>query len=472
LIGSGPTAFAALEILKKKEVSLTHFDAGLNETHGTIKKFSKEKSTLGNDFPYIHFPFGPQFNQIRTRIPTSFANGGLSNVWGATLLPYAQEDIKDWPIDLADLAPYYRLLETLIPMSARKDNLANVYPLYAPHECLDISRRISRLINVLEREEYSDLFIGHSRLAIQTRTNTRKGCHYCNNCLRGCQEGFIWNSRTTSNQNTITSRVLKLSKLDYRWSIEYIDFLGKYQVMHNFDKIFVCCGPIESFRILSTSGLVPAKAELRESMTFYIPILLKPEYGVPPQESFGLSQAFIRLEQSGLSSCPSHFQLYEYSSELAQAISQQLKFLSYSSRSLVKFLAKRSFVAIGYLHSDESPSALLSLESDGHVILAEKSNLRKKSIGIARKNTKILSERLRRAGVVFSQHAMKFSKFGAGAHAGSWLPMGLGSNNLGEPFDSKGIHVLDSSVLPSIPAGAMTFTVMANAMRIVDEALS
>ena len=33
----------------------------------------------------------------------SFAFGGFSNVWGATIMPYTESDIIDWPINIKDL---------------------------------------------------------------------------------------------------------------------------------------------------------------------------------------------------------------------------------------------------------------------------------------------------------------------------------------------------------------------------------
>ena len=42
-------------------------------------------------------------------------------------------------------------------------------------------------------------------------------------------------------------------------------------------------------------------------------------------------------------------------------------------------------------------------------------------------------------------------------------------NNLGQYSKKSNVHAIDSSVLKSIPAGPITFTAMANALKIVDE---
>ena len=48
----------------------------------------------------------------------SFARGGLSNGWGASVLPYHAKDFEGWPIGLADLAPHYQAIAPVIGMAA------------------------------------------------------------------------------------------------------------------------------------------------------------------------------------------------------------------------------------------------------------------------------------------------------------------------------------------------------------------
>jgi len=60
---------------------------------------------------------------------------------------------------------------------------------------------------------------------------------------------------------------------------------------------------------------------------------------------------------------------------------------------------------------------------------------------------------------------------GRGFHSGGSLPMRttpgkFESDVLGRPHGWSRVHVVDASVLPSIPATTITFSVMANAHRI------
>jgi choline dehydrogenase-like flavoprotein len=63
------------------------------------------------------------------------------------------------------------------------------------------------------------------------------------------------------------------------------------------------------------------------------------------------------------------------------------------------------------------------------------------------------------------------SQPGEGVHSGGWLRMGDKASVLGVPIGCSNIHVVDSSIFPSVAAGPITFTVMANAMRIARESL-
>ena len=93
-------------------------------------------------------------------------------------------------------------------------------------------------------------------------------------------------------------------------------------------------------------------------------------------------------------------------------------------------------------------------------------------VKVARQSVKNLNRGIQNSGLFALNFLTKFAMPGEGVHSGGWLPMGLKSDLQGRPIGSKNVHVIDSSVLPSIAPGPITFTVMANAMRIVEEACS
>jgi len=69
----------------------------------------------------------------------------------------------------------------------------------------------------------------------------------------------------------------------------------------------------------------------------------------------------------------------------------------------------------------------------------------------------------------------RLSAPGTGYHCGGSFPhrhkkvSTFETDLLGRPFDWENIYVIDGSVLPSIPATTIAFTIMANALRIATQ---
>ena len=69
---------------------------------------------------------------------------------------------------------------------------------------------------------------------------------------------------------------------------------------------------------------------------------------------------------------------------------------------------------------------------------------------------------------------LKIGNFGRGFHAGGTFKMSDNNNQLGtadkwgRPYKFTKVHIIDSSIFPTIPATTITLTVMANAVRIAN----
>ena len=56
--------------------------------------------------------------------PVSYAKGGLSAGWGASVLPPDATELESWPISTQDLEPYFKLVLSDLPYSAVDDGLS------------------------------------------------------------------------------------------------------------------------------------------------------------------------------------------------------------------------------------------------------------------------------------------------------------------------------------------------------------
>jgi choline dehydrogenase-like flavoprotein len=151
------------------------------------------------DFPNRHIPTmrpGKEgFDSERSR-----GVGGKTMLWNAVALRFSQRDFKgrtlegageDWPIDYKDLAPYYDTIEREIGVCGNLDGLEDlpdgVFMPPVPLKCSDeILKRAARSLGAN--------LIHVRKATLSVPTPTRPACHFCGNCMAGCDVVAKYNS--------------------------------------------------------------------------------------------------------------------------------------------------------------------------------------------------------------------------------------------------------------------------------------
>jgi choline dehydrogenase-like flavoprotein len=474
VIGSGPSGWAVFEELKDMGHDVTIIDAGLEEKDKSDNSIDKDsmktnkKLYFGSDLPYRDFPFGPIHRKSKVNPISSFSQGGLSLVWGATMLPYSSSDTKNWPFPISDLTPFFSKLSKLIPISGVKGDVGENSEAFVSRRSIFPSQRIVRMLEKYNSKSYKKNIIGISKLAVETGALDKPGCYYCNKCMTGCPSNYIWSSKGKFVENKIINiRVLEIKESNDAVFVSGVNKHGEEVRDLCFEKVYLASGSVESFRILANSDLVQKEVTLQDSATFFLPIFSSRKLGKPKLSSFGLSQLFIKILGSA-NSHPSQYQIYEYSEDILRRAREANFMGRIIPKSILRIILKKMLIAIGYLDGKQSPSIQMRLASDGSVELS----LFNSGVTLNQRNRFIkksildLKNELTSLGAFPISFLSVISKPGEGVHSGGWLQMGKGSNLLGVPLGCSNIHVVDSSVLPSIAAGPITFTVMANAMRI------
>ena len=184
VIGSGPAAISAAMALVKRGLPVTILDGGKtleperqsvldrlgaqrpeewsagdldhlrgedqSSRHGSIHS----KRTYGSEYPYDDVGEPLVAEPERTPFHYSMARGGLSNVWGASILPSHQRDMDAWPITADDLAEHYRAVLEFTPSSGVRDELEELLPTYvAVERPLKQSRQIGDLLADLRKRQ-------------------------------------------------------------------------------------------------------------------------------------------------------------------------------------------------------------------------------------------------------------------------------------------------------------------------------
>jgi choline dehydrogenase-like flavoprotein len=154
---------------------------------------------LPYEFPYRHVPLmragKPGFDGERSR-----GLGGKTQLWNAVSLRFSQRDFKgrdhdgggdNWPVDYAAMAPYYDRIEREVGVCGNYDHLEDlpdgIFLPPAPMKCTDLA--------IKKGAESLGVKVIHVRKATLTRASqNRPACHYCGNCMAGCDVAAKYNS--------------------------------------------------------------------------------------------------------------------------------------------------------------------------------------------------------------------------------------------------------------------------------------
>ncbi len=140
-------------------------------------------------------PGKPGFDTERSR-----GIGGKTLLWNAVSLRFSQRDFKgrardgagvDWPLDYAELAPYYDRIEREVGVCGNRDHLEDLPDgVFLPPVAMKCSDRI-----VARGAARLGIRVIHVRKSTLSRPQgARPACHFCGNCMAGCDVVAKYNS--------------------------------------------------------------------------------------------------------------------------------------------------------------------------------------------------------------------------------------------------------------------------------------
>ena len=236
VIGSGPAGISCAKALIERGESVTMLDAGIklelnkqkildklyttsnnnwsqkdiNEIKGNMQANVKGVSTkyiYGSNYPYQQADKYINASYDGAICKPSFGQGGLSAVWGASVMPYLDSDFKEWPFKIKELQPYYIKVLNFMPLSLNEDSLLKQFPSYCKEpQPFHYSTQASSLLFDLNKNKKQlnnkGFYFGSSRLAVNfnflnNHKPSSKGCIYCNLCMYGCPYKLIYDTSFT-----------------------------------------------------------------------------------------------------------------------------------------------------------------------------------------------------------------------------------------------------------------------------------
>jgi choline dehydrogenase-like flavoprotein len=497
VVGSGPSGIAAAAALLDAGRPVTMLDVGTTceiDPLATRTLDSPEhrweigdlKRAYGSTFAYALDEMGDD-TQRGTRVVQSFARGGLSNVWGAAVLPARSRDCEDWPFDVRALDRSYAAVAQWMPIAAVEDDLAPEFPLHGkPEPPLRASRQAVSLLETLGAHRTSlrraGVTFGHSRLAVRARPSDRSpGCQYTGRCLTGCPHLAIWTAgdalaglqRREGFTYRSGFRVDRVVASGDGVTIDGVTSQGEQQSIAG-ERVLLACGPLATARIvLHSLQQYERPIALKYQPYFLLPMLAsRGTDGVESEALHTLSQVFVEITDPDVSPHTVHLQFYTYNSFIGARVHAVTRWAGPFGGPVRRALVGRLLAVQGYLHSSAA----------GPIDVTARYDARRARVRLDLHADAPPRPAIERVVRTLKKHRSDFGAMpltsqltighpGDGNHCGGSFPMrtqptALETDIHGQLADLPGVHLVDSSVLPSLPATTFTYAVMANADRI------
>ncbi len=271
VVGSGASGGTLCAHLARAGVDVIVVEGG--PTVNTRTAFNTH--AMPYEFPNRHIPTmrpgKDGFTSERSR-----GVGGKSMLWNAVAWRQSHRDFKgrsidgageDWPIDYPDLAPYYDRIEREVGVCGNLDGLEDLPDgIFIPPAPMKMSDLL-----IKRGAERLGVKVIHVRKSTLTRPRAgRPACHYCGNCMAGCDVAAKYNSADVH-----MTPALKTGKLEIRpncvvrevvvsnenrvTGVRYIDRLTRKEGEVQARSVVVSCACVQSVALLlmSKSRLYP-----------------------------------------------------------------------------------------------------------------------------------------------------------------------------------------------------------------------
>jgi ferredoxin len=370
-----------------------------------------------------------------------------------------------------------------MPLSAAHDSLEAAFPIlkesFSPLPISeDLKGLLADLNGIASCDDEAPFLCGRARLAVDASK-----CRSCGLCLTGCVYGAIHSFSPEIESLDRTGALRYLSGRAVQTLAE--DRTGvrvRIQRIHDsemeeehFDRVFLAAGAIQSTRVILTSlKRFNEPVSMKDSQKFVLPLLRTRRFPMAWPNTVSLPGLFVEFKVPDVSRHWVHAQV----STVNDYVLQRLGISSRTGalrRKVSAPLYERLLVAWCGIHSDHSSGIELKLSSrrrDDLPVLELRPRLSAEARPTVRRVARYFARHLRRAGTFAMTPALTFAAPGGGSHFGGTLPMSanprrrLETDTLGRLPEWGRIHVVDGSILPTVPATTVALLQMANADRI------
>lgn len=428
----------------------------------------------------------------------SFAQGGLAEAWTAGCYPFNDDELEAFPFGYAELAPHYEEVTRRIGIAGERDDLARFIPVHDHlHTPPALDAHSAALLRAYGRRRRGvnamGCFVGRTRVATLTEDRDgRGGCAYLGRCLYGCPKDALW-------VPTITLREcagFRTFRHETGWLVRHfeLDDAGAIRAVvarprdggearaFSGDRYVLAAGTLSSTRIVletvaRRTGTSPRVTGLMDNRQILVPFL---NLGMLGRRFDPATYQYHLLGLGIEGSAPAeyvHGQVTTLKTALMHPIIQALP-LSVTAATAV---ARACHAALGVVnlnfHDTRRPDNDLTVTAGGtgEPVLAIRYRPEEGEPARVARAMKILARALRRLGCIVPPGMAHVRPMGASVHYAGTLPMRATSGPWTTDAqcrsrDLPNLWIVDGSTFPFLPAKNVTFTLMANAVRVANAA--
>ena len=529
VVGSGPSAVHFAETALAKGWAVTMVDVGRQAPAPVLPdaRFDQLKDEL--DDPAGYFLGGdysgvvlPDFDKEYYGIPPSkqyvfedpavfsslsdgfdplfsLARGGLAQAWTAGCYPFNDAELSDFPFGYDRIGPHYDEVARRIGVTGAIDDLAPFMPVHAnllppipldAHSAL-LARQYARKRAGLNTR--LGAYFGRTRVATLSQdTDDRQACTRLGRCLWGCPRHSLYTPSQTL--AALTGRThfryvpnVEVGHFDVDGSGRAVrlharDVTTGEQVQWPVDELVLAAGALGTTRIVLGSVRAATGERLRltglmDNRQVLVPFLslrmLGQRYDPGTYQYHLLGMGLAQPEAKEYV----HGQITTLKTALMHPIIQQLPFDLRSSL----LISRTTHAALGVvnvnLHDTRRDSNWVELDDSGESarlrIRYQPDDAEASRLGAALSR---VGRALWQLGCILPPGMQHVRPMGASVHYAGTLPMTTTGGRW--TTDAQGrsrafpnVIVADGAAFPFLPAKNLTFTLMANASRIAEEAL-
>ncbi len=440
------------------------------------------------EFRYQASGFAPLF---------SFAAGGLAQAWTGGCYAFNDGDLEEFPFGYRELAPYYGEVAQRIGVTGIRDDMQPFFPLHAALSApLELDEHSRRLLDSYGRSAPKlnrtyRFYMGRSRIAVLSAPRDgRRGCDYSGRCLWGCPGEALYTPTITLRECRRYNGFKYLSGMyvsHFRYSAagrvksvvaRSLEDGGLHEIAAR--TLVLAAGALCSSRIVLESitrdtGRVPELTGLMDNRQVLMPFLNWGMIGRPyDSSSYQYHQVAIGVP-GATSSEYIHGLVTTLKTALVHPIVQSLPFDLETSLKVFRNIHSALGIVNVNFSDYRRPGNAVTLGGSGgslgdrQLVISYAPD--SSEPGRLRGSLRLFQKAMRQMGCLVPGFMSHIRPMGASVHYAGLLPMTTENRPLTctsqcQSRDFENLFIVDGTSFPSLPAKNLTFTLMANAVRV------